>query len=547
MIRIEHLGADVLELKAFARAAISGRIDAKLVPVPRTLDAIVRPDDRFTPDEREELSRALSAGLAPLQPHVAVVDSLRALARPGASAIVTGQQPGFLTSPLYSLWKALQSIRLALVLSERWDAPVVPLFWNHADDHDLAEVHHAYVLNENLDLQKVALAGLASGKQPLSRIVLRDDAHKLAAIRSMLAQLHEGEPHATRALEMFVPKDGETFARAFTRSMTELCGPFGLVVVEPDWIRTQLSRELARVVGHDPMPHLLRGAQRLREAGHEVATDPAEAAVVFRVDAKGRAALRAGGDGFRYDGEDGSRTAAELAAEIQQEPLAWSSGALLRPIVQDLALPVAAYVGGFGELAYHAELGDLRDATKTPRTAFVPRISFTLVDPECRQSLARLETDVESILRARGSFTAKEQDDAPPVLAQMSSIAKDAATRLSTLRAELAALDPGLAVQLKRTCDQIQDLVDKLAEKGARVHQNKSGKGRRHERRVNNLLFPRNEPQERVLGPLPFVARFGEDWIRELLLEIDPLAPEHMVVHLAADRDITDKKIGDAT
>jgi bacillithiol biosynthesis cysteine-adding enzyme BshC len=416
MIRIEHLGADVLELRSFARAAISGRLDPKLVHVPRTLEAIARTEDRFTQDERDELTQALAAGLAPLRPHVAVVDALRALSQPGAQAIVTGQQPGFLASPLYSLYKALQSVRLARLLTELWETPVVPLFWNHADDHDVAEVHHAYVLNQNLDLQKVALAGLASGKQPLSRIVLDDEAHRLASIRSMLAQLYEGEPHAQRALDVFVPRNGETFARAFTRSLTELLGPLGLVVVEPDWIRTGLSRELARIVALDPLAHLQRGAQRVRDAGHEVAIDPTEAALLFRVDAKGRWALRPGGDGFRYDGEDGSRTGTELAAEINQEPLAWSPGALLRPLVQDLVLPTAGYVGGFGELAYHAELGDLRDACDVPRTAFIPRISMTLVDPESRFALERLEIGVETILRAKGAWTAQHTDDTPPVL-----------------------------------------------------------------------------------------------------------------------------------
>ena len=82
MIRIEHLSADVLELRSFARAAISGRIDPKLVHVPRTLEAIARTEDRFTQDERDELTQALAAGLAPLRPHVAVVDALRALSQP---------------------------------------------------------------------------------------------------------------------------------------------------------------------------------------------------------------------------------------------------------------------------------------------------------------------------------------------------------------------------------------------------------------------------------------------------------------------------------
>ena len=87
-------------------------------------------------------------------------------------------------------------------------------------------------------------------------------------------------------------------------------------------------------------------------------------------------------------------------------------------------------------------------------------------------------------------------------------------------------------MQLRKAGDQIVSLVDKLAEKAERVHQNRSGKGQRHVRRVNNLLFPNGEPQERVLGPLAFVARFGEDWIHDLAREIDPLAPEHLAVHL---------------
>jgi bacillithiol biosynthesis cysteine-adding enzyme BshC len=539
MIRIEHASADVLERSALATSALSGRLPRELVHVPRSIAELARPADRWDADDREALAAAIARELGTLGPHVAVVDALRALERPGTFAVVTGQQPGFLASPLYSLYKALQSIALARELSRAWGTPVVALFWNHADDSDLAEVNHAHVVNVNLDLQKLTLAGLASGRQPLSRIVLHDETHRLAAIRSALAQLVDGAPFATRALDVFVPKHGESMARAFTRAFTELLGPLGLVVIEPDWIRPQMSRELSRIVALDPAAALVRGTERVRTAGFEVAIDPSTAALLFELDAKGRRPLRAGGDGFRYDGEEGSRLGVELAAEIVQSPMNWSPGALLRPIVQDLVLPAVAYVGGFGELAYHVELGDLRDACSAPRTAFVPRISATLVDPECRLALKRLETGVTEILRARGAFTAESgATPAPAVLQRMKDVARAAAKDLASLKTELAELDPGLAVQLKRTGDQIEDLVAKLVEKGERVHQNKSGKGRRHERRANNALYPRQLPQERVLGPLTFVARFGEDWVHELCREIEPLAPEHLVVNLAADVDL---------
>ncbi|MDZ4774021.1 MAG: bacillithiol biosynthesis cysteine-adding enzyme BshC [Planctomycetota bacterium] len=541
MIRIEHASADVLQQSAFALQALSGRLPRELVHVPRTIASIAKPNDRWDREERAELATTLARELGTLAPHVAVVDALRKLEKPGTFAVITGQQPGFLASPLYSLYKALQSIALARELEKSWGTPVVALFWNHADDSDLAEVNHAHVVNVNLDLQKITLAALASGKQPLSRIFLDDETHRLAAIRAALAQLVDKDPFAARALEIFVPKNGESLARAFTRAFTELLGPLGLLVIEPDWIRPQMSHELSRIVAIDPAAALARGVERVKAAGLEVAIDPTTAALVFELDAKGRRALRAGGDGFRYDGEDGSRTGTELAAEIVQNPLAWSPGALLRPVIQDLVLPTVAYVGGFGELAYHVELGDLRDAASAPRTAFVPRISATLVDPEARLALRRLEVDVATVLRARGVYTADAAAAPPPaVLARMNEIAKRTSKELASLKSMLAELDAGLAAHLKRTGDAIEELVAKLVEKGERVHQNKSGKGRRHERRANNVLFPKLAPQERVLGPLTYVARFGEDWVHELCAEMEPLAPEHLLVNLAPEIELED-------
>lgn len=559
MIRIQHLPADVVELSPLARDAISGRCRVAGLSLPRRIDELPMPADHMDARERAALVTALESNLARLAPHVAVLDAVRALAQPGACAIVTGQQPGFLTSPLYSLYKALHAIRLARASSERWERPVVALFWNHADDHDVAEVHHAYLVNPNLDLQKVALAGLSSGRVPVSRIVFDAQAQRLASIESLLREMTNGDAHADRAIELFMPRAGESFSRAFTRSMTELLGPLGLVVVEPDWIREPMSAALARIVEHDPAPWLERGAQDVRAADYKIAIEPVGAALVYRHDphSGARSALRVGGDGFRFDGELGSRTRAELQAEIVQSPLDWSPGALLRPLVQDDCLPVAAYVGGFGELAYHAQLIALRRSLEAPLTPFVPRIACTLCDPECRVALAKLGLDVETFIRTRttpaadltrsgatttpsdvargGTATPAPAPDAPKVIEDMRAVAARAARELGELRAAVGALDPSLVVQLKRTADLVRASVDKLAEKAERVHQNKSGKGKRHERRLASYLTPRGQPQERVLGPLQFVARFGEDWIQDLAREVDCFASEHLVVHLGAE------------
>ena len=538
-LRLEHLPVDVLELPPLARAALSGRVPPEVVRFARRAEDIAPGVERLAPEARAELSSVLERELALLQPHVAVLDAARSLARPGTWAVVTGQQPGFTASPLYSLYKALSALRLARTLSQAWETPVVALFWNHADDHDVAEVHHTHLVNRNLDLQKIALPGLSSGRVPLSEVVLEDERARLPALRALFEQQLRGEPHLARALEALFPRSGETLARAFTRALLELLGPQGLLVVEPNWIREPLSRALAGLLAHDPLAALALGSQRLVQAGFEPAIPPAEAALLFHHELEGgrlaRRALRAGGEGFQYDKEDGSRTAAELAAEIIEDPRSWSAGALLRPLVQDLCLPVAAYVGGWGELGYHAQLGPLRERARAPATPFVPRLSATLIDPEARLSLRILGSDATAVLRKRGVFEAADEPAEPDVAARLRAVGERAAAELLALRAALEELDPSLLVQLKKTAAQVEELAATLGEKARRVHGNRSGKGRRHERRLSNLLCPRGEAQERVLGPLPFVARFGTAWLEELLLEHDPFAPVHLLVHLGVD------------
>ena len=531
------LAPDSSPQAALAAALRSGELQLPGFELWTSAPASAPPPERFERGERAALSARLENCLAPLRPHVAVLDALRSLREPGACVVVTGQQPGLCASPLLSLYKALQAIRLARLLRQAWERPVVALFWNHADDHDVAEVHHTWIQNENLDLQRVGLAGLSSGRQPVGRIQLRDEQHGLSALRAQLEQAlvqrstdTERRTRAQRAVDLFLPRSNETLATAFTRVLIGLLGHLGLVVLEPEWMREELSRALARLVVCEPDRHLREGSAALRAAGFEPGIEPEQAALLYRLDEDGRHALRSGGDGYRYSGEAGSRSAVELAAEIVQDLMSWSPGALLRPIVQDLCLPVAAYVGGTGELAYHAQLPALRRAAAAPLTPFVLRRSCTLVEPECAESLRKLEASAGQALAGElESLAALSDSGRPEVLADLRRVGERAASDLLAKKEELALFDRALAQNLARTAGQVRSLVDKLVEKGERVHDNSSGKGRRHVRRVTNALRPRGELQERVLGPLPFAARFGREWIDDLFAELDPFEARHLV------------------
>ncbi len=527
-------------------AALRGELDLNGFRLARSAAEIQAPDGGLERSERSALAARLEMCLAPLRPHVAVLDAVRALRENASCVVVAGQQPGLLASPLLTLYKALHALRLARLLAQAWERPVSALFWNHADDHDIAEVHHVHFLNENLDLQRLSLPNLSSGRQPIGRLPL-DEQGQIAGLRAVLEQalvLRSTDPErrarAQRAVQSFLPRHGETLAAAFTRALTALLGHLGLVVLEPEWIREELSRALSRLVRCDPLGRLREGSDGLRSAGFEVAIEPSEAALLYRLDPHGRQALRAAADGFRADGEARQLSPAELSGDIERDLRTWSPGALLRPLAQDMCLPVAAYVGGPNELAYHAQLGPLRRAAGVAFTPYVLRRSCTLVDPECAASLAKLGVDARTAIEGRlASALAQDSPEEPAVLADLRRAGERASEELLVQRPALERFDRALAVNLERTADQVRDLVEKLVKKGERVHQNSSGKGRRHVRRVLNTLRPNGEPQERVLGPLPFVARFGQAWIDALHAELDPFETRHLVATLTEEGEST--------
>ena len=573
-LRAEHLPGDLFGLSPVARAGLAAGADFGPLPVVTKASEVPLPEERLGAEERGILADLLGAGYAEagieLSAGSGTAGSLAALREEGVFTVVTGQQPGFLSSPLYSLYKALQACRAAKDLSKQWDRPVVPIFWNHADDHDVAEVHHAWQLNRNLDLQKVHLGGLSSGRVPLGSLPVTEEAQRLGALRALLHDIVEEHEHANLAIDTFLPKDGETLPRALTRAFHGLMEDYGLVVCEPQWIRGLLSSEMGRLVSASgpPLTEALRAGEAelaalplpvaipVGEASDETSggapngdTGDAAALVYRHVRAAEntlpeRIALRAGGEGFRHDGMPGSRTHAELGSQIVSAPDEWSAGALVRPLVQDAVFPTCAYVGGYGELGYHAQLGPARDACGQPRTPFLPRVSISLVDGDTRYALKRVGSTVEEILRLKGQFKAPEidLDEEPPVVQNLRKLTGEITAQMLEHKGALAALEPALGITLKKTAGHVEHSIGKVIGKAMRVHKNNTGKGVRQVRRVNSMLFPRDVPQERLLGPFQFIARFGPDFTPALMGEIPFASTEHIVLHLPSSLDEPEHK-----
>src|ERR1043166_7961029 len=105
----------------------------------------------FSAERRAALVEALRAQNGESEP-------LDRLAQPGTVAVVTGQQVGLFSGPAYTIYKALTAARLASELTAR-GIQAVPVFWLATEDHDFAEVNHAWVFDASRTPVQVRVDG----------------------------------------------------------------------------------------------------------------------------------------------------------------------------------------------------------------------------------------------------------------------------------------------------------------------------------------------------------------------------------------------------
>src|SRR5687767_11699235 len=106
-------------------------------------------------------------------------------------AVVTGQQAGLFTGPLYTIYKALSAVKLAGCLRQR-NTKAVPVFWIATEDHDFPEVAKAEFIGRDCRLASVAVPSeLHQEGQPVGDVKLNQSAD--AVVGDLLELLPNSE------------------------------------------------------------------------------------------------------------------------------------------------------------------------------------------------------------------------------------------------------------------------------------------------------------------------------------------------------------------
>src|SRR5512138_3807560 len=147
-------------------------------------------------------------------------------------AVVSGQQAGLFTGPLYTIYKALSAVKLAGCLRQR-NTKAVPVFWIASEDHDFAEVAAAEFISRDCQLKRVEVSeNWHKEGQPVGQVVLDN------SIGDVIDQLFELLPASefasdVKSLVRQAWEPGRGFVEGFARMMTALLGEYGLIFLDP--------------------------------------------------------------------------------------------------------------------------------------------------------------------------------------------------------------------------------------------------------------------------------------------------------------------------
>lgn len=454
--------------------------------------------------------------------------------------VTTGQQAGLFTGPLFTIYKTLTAVKLAAALEAKLEVPVAPLFWTAADDHDFAEVNHAYVLGVNNDLHRIDIGGPNDVLRSMSRTILGDTVGSAIARLEEVLPVNEFSKQIVGLIRANYTPD-RSVAAAFSGLMESLFSSYDLLITSSaDQTVKALAAPIIRRELEESREHeaaVRRLTERLVAAGYHEQVGVRNGAVnVLYEDDDGRDRLVREADVWYLSRTKRRMQTAELYELLALHPERFSPNVLLRPVVASAIFPTIAYVGGPAEVSYFGQIGCLFEAHGVIMPLVMPRASIDVVEYKVQKILDKYGLDAAAFRQPFDQLTSQVIRDALPenVSARVVSLREEIASGYADLVAATHTIDPTLRGPLEAARTASEKSLGDVEKKIVSHLKKKNEVGVDQLRKASLNLFPEGDPQERVISGVSYLARYGSAFVDSAAAQIDfPLdahAPEWMGV-----------------
>ncbi|WCN38981.1 bacillithiol biosynthesis cysteine-adding enzyme BshC [Aneurinibacillus uraniidurans] len=471
--------------------------------------------------------------------HERVRENIEALRQPDTYAVVTGQQAGVLTGPLYTIHKAITALRMAEEQQKRLGVRVVPIFWIAGEDHDYEEANHVYVQTKGGDVEKQRLNHEAAGRTSVTHLVIPQDAlHEY--IDAFFAEQIETEFTGDLKAHLHTfAKESATLTDFFARTLVWLFGEAGLILIDS-------AAPFVRVLEQDGFAQVIRRNEELNEAvavqgqklttlGYHRQVETERSSAQFFLYRNGeRSGVERLVDGTFRTRDGAVYTEEELLTLLAHDPESFSANVVTRPLMQEWLLPVLAFVGGPGEVAYWGLYARMFAVFGLAMPPVVPRLSFSLLEGAVQKNMRKFDLSTHDVLtkltEKRDAYLAAQ--DTLHLDEKFAEVKQQMKELYMPLIEEASGIEQGLRVLGEKNLDKILEQVDFYAKRSQSAFVKKHESSLRQFDRIRTALFPMDKPQERVYNIFGYLNKYGVEWFREFRSYPYDVTSEHLAVRV---------------
>ncbi len=470
-----------------------------------------------------------------------ISENINLLEKNNTVIVITGQQLGLFVSPLYTIYKTITTIMLADKLNaEKNGFHFVPVFWLETEDHDFQEVNHFNFWANDGTLAKINYED--DQRDKYVSIGSRGLNDKIIPILKQLREnLQETEFTASLAEALDrIYKPGRPWHEAFSDQMKMLFEEYGLLLFNPSTasVKEKSVEFFEQIINKNTelLEEIADQSGRLEQSGYfqQVHVQDNKSYLFYKTKEGKREAIIRDGDFFRIFDHDEKLSGNELIELIQSNPESVSSTVLTRPLWQSWMLPVVSYVAGPAEIAYWAQIAPAFDALDLVMPHLQARISATLIEPKIQRLLNKYEIDPNLLPADADEFTsdflkASQFRDLDEIFSNLKNTFNEYRRKITE---KTTILDPTAVSPVEKTFDSTEANMDRLAGRLIKKARDQNDLMTGHFETIYKAVFPDKHLQERFIGSIYFLNKYGPDWIRYLFDNLEMDSNTHQIIQL---------------
>ncbi|MGC6470192.1 MAG: bacillithiol biosynthesis cysteine-adding enzyme BshC [Flavobacteriales bacterium] len=456
------------------------------------------------PINRTVLVEALKSQNKSIQLSEKSYQNIERLSNSNTFTVTTGHQLCLFTGPLYLIYKIVSTINLSKSLKKTYpNYHFVPVFWMASEDHDFEEINHIHLYGKTIEWN-------AKQQGAVGRMNLTDIKPVLESLFNLIGEGEYSYDLKQKFLNAYSPTN--TLAQANRILINDLFKNDGLVIIDGD--DKHLKSQFKTVIKND----ILKSAYYT-----DLVSQSEKLSKEYKLQANVRAI-----NFFKL--EDNSRIRIESAVdetEIDKFPEKFSPNVLFRPLFQESILPNLAYIGGGAEIAYWMQLKSLFKSEHIVYPILVLRNSALIVSEKNQIRLQKLGFSIDDLLRSEDDLCQqylKSTSEGADLKVEFDKIQ----TIFDSIKQKYADknLLPTLDSEQKRTMNSL----NKMKKKIKKIEKSKHEVALSQISNIKRLYFPKNSLQERSDNFIPFYLKHGDNFIKKLKSEFDPLDTKFVIL-----------------